>query len=155
MAYTDVDVTTTLPSTGSLRKFLKDFVEDFSLLSKSECLSLVAQLVADSERLGVSISHCHDAPLSHILVTGSNYSNRRLNRLVARIIKEGLLPKECAITGLSEWEGSDIFLMLDFIDGDSTNKDISNLRLLCLNSWIQNNPQSIKSIRYRPRPPVS
>ena len=42
-------------------------------------------------------------------------------------------PNKCAICGLSEWQGKDIVLVLDHIDGNPENDNPSNLRLICPN----------------------
>ncbi len=58
-------------------------------------------------------------------------------KLRNRLIKENLLDYECASCGISEWNGSDISLELDHIDGTRANHRIENLRLLCPNCHSQ------------------
>ena len=41
--------------------------------------------------------------------------------------------KKCQNCGISEWQGVEIPLELDHINGDSTNNSVDNLRLLCPN----------------------
>lgn len=43
----------------------------------------------------------------------------------------------CAICGLSEWRGQPVPLVLDHINGDSADWQISNLRLVCGNCDMQ------------------
>ncbi len=40
---------------------------------------------------------------------------------------------KCSICGLDEWQGKDIVLIMDHINGNSENNHISNLRLVCPN----------------------
>jgi len=54
----------------------------------------------------------------------------------SRYIRRYLIDKNkntCSICGLNEWMGSPIPLVLDHIDGNSTNCSIHNLRLVCCN----------------------
>lgn len=39
----------------------------------------------------------------------------------------------CKICGTTEWNGQDVPLVLDHIDGNSNNNDLSNLRMICHN----------------------
>ena len=53
-----------------------------------------------------------------------------------RIAKEYLEKKyghKCMICGNSEWLGKPILLIADHIDGDPTNNNISNFRIICSN----------------------
>ena len=67
-----------------------------------------------------------------------NYS---LATLKKRMIEEGYWTEECHICGWNEERLTDnkICLSIDFIDGDSNNKDIKNMRLLCPNCYLSNN----------------
>lgn len=51
----------------------------------------------------------------------------------SRIIKENLIPYECGECGISEWNGKQLSLHLDHIDGNRWNHKIKNLRFLCPN----------------------
>lgn len=100
---------------------------------------------ANVKRLQLDISHftgqgflkgkSHDwAPkisLDEILITDSNYTNT--SHLRKRLVREGILSDKCSRCNLSQWQGEKIILHLDHIDGDNTNNQISNLRLLCPN----------------------
>ena len=63
-----------------------------------------------------------------------NYSNAKLQY---RLCKEGFLAEECSNCGYDEYRARDMSkpLMLDYLDDDSTHKDLSNLRLLCYNCF--------------------
>lgn len=75
-------------------------------------------------------------PLEKILVKDSTYLCT--NTLRKRLLKEGLLRNECYICGLGpEWNGLQLTLQLDHIDGDRCNNLIGNLRLTCPNCHSQ------------------
>jgi len=57
-----------------------------------------------------------------------------------RAIREYLLktlPNQCAICQNIEWKKQPIPLVMDHIDGDSENRSITNLRLICPNCDAQ------------------
>jgi hypothetical protein len=54
-------------------------------------------------------------------------------KLKQRLLKDGLLSKECSSCKLTQWQGQPMPLELDHIDGDHFNNNLSNLRLLCPN----------------------
>ena len=58
-------------------------------------------------------------------------------KLRNRILALGILPEKCSCCGYEERRITDDTtpLLLDFIDGDSTNHRIENLQLLCLNCY--------------------
>lgn len=74
--------------------------------------------------------------LSEILVEDSPYTN--LTSLKKRIISEGILEYKCDICGnTGEWNGKQLSLQLDHINGKHTDNRIENLRLLCPNCHSQ------------------
>lgn len=62
-------------------------------------------------------------------------------RFKKRLIFEGYLYEECSACGWNEQRLTDgkICLNLDYVDGNSDNKSIDNLRLLCPNCYLSNN----------------
>ena len=50
-----------------------------------------------------------------------------------QIIKKGLIPYECALCGIKEWNGKTLSLELDHINGDASNSSRENVRLICPN----------------------
>jgi hypothetical protein len=65
------------------------------------------------------------------------YPHYQTFKLKLRLIDEGYLENECLECGISEWNGKFLPLELDHIDGNPTNHDIKNLRMLCPNCHSQ------------------
>ena len=61
-----------------------------------------------------------------------NYSDNSIRRLVRKYLihKHGNI---CMICGLSEWRNIIIPLVSDHVDGDASNNEISNFRIICNN----------------------
>lgn len=71
-------------------------------------------------------------PLEELLVKG-----KYRGKLGKRLMREGVLKSECSKCGITEWNGEPAPLELDHLDGDNTNNEISNLRILCCNCHAQ------------------
>lgn len=70
-------------------------------------------------------------PLDLVMVEDSTYSRRALK---SRIIKNKIIPYQCAKCGMGEkWQGETISLVLDHINGVSNDHRKENLRFLCPN----------------------
>ena len=54
-----------------------------------------------------------------------------------KLIQEKVFDYKCVECGISEWNGKQIVLHLDHIDGDSSNHKKTNLRFLCPNCHSQ------------------
>ena len=65
--------------------------------------------------------------------------NSKHPRTVLRrtIINEKLIPYKCAICGIVEWNGKNISLELDHINGENNDNKLENLRFLCPNCHSQ------------------
>lgn len=54
------------------------------------------------------------------------------------MIKASLLTNHCCVCGLkNEWNGKKLSLQLDHIDGNRTNNELKNLRIICPNCHTQ------------------
>lgn len=58
-------------------------------------------------------------------------------KLKSRLLNEGMMKNECFVCGITEWNGKSLPLELDHIDGNPTNHNIDNLRMLCPNCHSQ------------------
>ena len=81
-------------------------------------------------RKGVSKPTVPARSLAQILVKGTTPNTAKLR---VRLIAEGVLEAKCLRCGLVDWQGFPIPLELDHVDGDRTNNELLNLRLLCPN----------------------
>ena len=74
-------------------------------------------------------------PTHTLLVEGRRVTSSRLKR---RLIAEGYLEELCVECGLGpEWNGKQLVLQLDHINGVNTDNRIENLRILCPNCHTQ------------------
>jgi hypothetical protein len=70
-------------------------------------------------------------PLEEVLVEGSTYHRGHLKR---RLFEEGIKQRRCEICGQGErWHGRRIALILDHVNGVSTDNRLENLRIVCPN----------------------
>jgi len=92
------------------------------------------------KRLGLDIAHFHEVVLGKpskpkqiedLLIKNSTYTNT--GKLKSRLIRAGLLREECYECKTTTWMGKKLSLQLDHIDGDRSNNELNNLRLLCPN----------------------
>lgn len=63
--------------------------------------------------------------------------NLPCNARTAKRIVLALRERECAVCGLTEWQGKEISLVLDHINGNATDWLFTNLRLICPNCAAQ------------------
>ena len=59
------------------------------------------------------------------------------HKLRLRLLKEKIFPHQCSTCGLETWNGTEIPLELDHIDGNHYNNNLNNLRLMCPNCHAQ------------------
>ena len=86
-----------------------------------------------------------------------NHPNYSDTKLLHRCFREGYLAEECGNCGYDEYRAYDMSkpLMLDYMDDDGTNKDLSNLRALCFNCFFimkgkrlkVDTPKNVKQLR--------
>lgn len=68
--------------------------------------------------------------LSELLIKGSSTQSSKLKKY---LLEAGIFQPVCSSCGLTNWLTGLIPLELDHINGDNTNNELSNLRLLCPN----------------------
>jgi len=68
--------------------------------------------------------------INDYLTKGSTTQSFKLKRY---LLQSSTLEAKCVSCDLTDWMGEPIPLELDHIDGDNTNNELSNLRLLCPN----------------------
>jgi len=86
-------------------------------------------------------------PLNKILVENSTYNRGHLKN---RIIEEKLIDYKCQKCGITnKWEGSELVLVLDHINGVSNDHRLKNLRFLCPNCNSQTKTFAGRSKRKR------
>lgn len=72
--------------------------------------------------------------LEDILKPNTNYGS---NRLLKRLVEEGIKSYECEKCRNSTWMGESLTLELHHIDGDHYNNSLENLQILCPNCHSQ------------------
>ena len=84
----------------------------------------------------------HSGCISKDYVPAKNFLKKgtsiRSARLKSKLLKEKILENKCLICGqLPVWNGKPLVLELDHIDGDTTNNELSNLRIVCCHCHSQ------------------
>lgn len=74
-------------------------------------------------------------------ISTGNYSARTAKKFLMQ--ENG---NKCKICSNEEWQGKPIPIELDHIDGDSTNNELNNLRLLCPNCHAQTSTYKGKNV---------
>lgn len=110
-----------------------------------------------AEELGLTSDHMLGN--SHMKGKTHNWNSRHLEELLVknssaagikkRLFKEGILKKECSKCLITEWNGLPAPLELDHIDGDNSNNELSNLRILCPNCHAQTETYKGKNMKLR------
>lgn len=83
--------------------------------------------------------------LNEVLVENSSYLNT--SSLKQRILKAGLLEYKCALCGNEgRWQGKNLVLQLDHINGIYNDHRLNNLRFLCPNCHSQTDTYAGKNM---------
>lgn len=83
--------------------------------------------------------------LNEVLVENSSYLNT--SSLKQRILKAGLLEYKCALCGNEgRWQGKNLVLQLDHINGIHNDHRLDNLRFLCPNCHSQTDTYAGKNL---------
>jgi hypothetical protein len=85
--------------------------------------------------------------LGNRLVTDSHANRGQLKKT---LIKKGLLKNECYICGQApEWNGKELVMVIDHINGIHNDNRLENLRLLCPNCNSQTDTFSGRTKKYK------
>ena len=93
----------------------------------------------------MGLSLFNTIPLEEILVKNSTYTNTQ--NLKKRIIAAGLKMRICEMCGLKTWNGREISLELNHVNGDRFDHRLENLQLLCPNCHAQTENYRGKNIK--------
>lgn len=94
-----------------------------------------------SRKIGIKFSNQKDyirwnsIDLNEILE--GKHPSYQTYKLKKRLIKEKIKSNSCEICGISEWNGAELNIQLDHIDGDPHNHCLDNLRMICPNCHSQ------------------
>ncbi len=100
---------------------------------------------------GKTNPHAPRRSLESILRSGAFYQSNKLRK---RLLREGLLQPICSSCGGGEWLGSPMPLELDHVDGDKTNNQFDNLRMICPNCHALTPTYRGKNTKYPHIPPA-
>ena len=115
-----------------------DVIEKCGISKQEGNFQYISRLIS---RLNIDKSHFVDQrggnkkhkPLEDILLKGP-FLTISGNKLKEKLYKAGLKQPVCEICGQNDiWRGVKISLILDHKDGDRTNNELENLRIVCPN----------------------
>jgi 5-methylcytosine-specific restriction endonuclease McrA len=84
-------------------------------------------------------------PLNDIL--NGKYPHYSSHKLRLRLIAECLKEDKCEECGIEDWNGKVLPKHLDHIDGNHSNHELSNLRILCPNCHQQTDTHGSKKLK--------
>ena len=65
------------------------------------------------------------------------YPEYQTFKLKLRLLTDGIFENKCSMCGITKWNGMDINMQLDHIDGNPHNHRLNNLRMICPNCHSQ------------------
>lgn len=101
---------------------------------KKNCdrLKLDWKLIKNQSGKGTTKNRPTKLTLDEMFTTNSPYKNN--THIKTYYLKNFCKDHKCSICGLeNKWNGSNLTLILDHIDGDRNNHSLTNLRLVCPN----------------------
>ena len=66
-------------------------------------------------------------------------------KLKQRLLKEGIVVNKCSVCDIEKWNEKELNMELDHIDGNRTNHNIKNLRMICPNCHAQTSTYRAKN----------
>lgn len=94
---------------------------------------------------GKQLKNFREIKIEDVLVENSSYSCT--SSLKKKLLKNNLIEKKCNICSISNWNGKDLSLQLDHINGINNDNRIENLRFLCPNCHSQTNTFAGRNIK--------
>lgn len=85
-----------------------------------------------------------------MFVENSIYCRSKLKK---RILDENIIPYICSRCGINEWQGEELSLHLDHINGIRNDNRLENLRFLCPNCHSLTETYCGKANKVLPKPP--
>jgi 5-methylcytosine-specific restriction endonuclease McrA len=80
-------------------------------------------------------------------ILAGKHPQYQTSKLSKRLVKEGLKKYCCEVCGIVEWNGKQISLELNHIDGSNANHSLENLQLICPNCHSQTDTYRSKKLK--------